>query len=254
MHIQLTNKTIVVTGAGSGIGRAIALECAASGASVVLADLQAAGLEETRRLILESGVQGVVDPLPMRTDVRDYRDVQRLFERACAQFGSLHGVVANAGIGKPVTPSTEISLEDWNSIISVNLTGTFLTLTEAARVLIRQGQGGSLIATGSSTAVRVAAGLLPYVASKAGVHGMVQALAVELGPHRIRVNTLVPGLTATPLTVALPGYIEAAQKLLPMGEIAQAVEHARLVVLALSDAVPHMTGSLLKIDAGRTIA
>lgn len=251
MHVSLAGKTVLITGAESGIGRAIACECAAAGAAVALVGLSADGLADSRRMIVDASPDAVT-PLAIQADVREPAEIDRAFEHCCSQFGCLDGCVANAGVARAVTPSQDLSLHDWNAIVAVNLTGTFLTLKAAARLLLRQGRGGSLLATGSSTAIRVAPGLLPYIAAKAGVHAMVGVLAVEWGPHRIRVNALVPGLTSTPMTLAWPGYIEPLARQLPLGSIAEPVEHARLAVFALSDAAPHMTGTLLKVDAGRT--
>jgi NAD(P)-dependent dehydrogenase (short-subunit alcohol dehydrogenase family) len=187
------------------------------------------------------------------TDIRNAAAVESLFELALRRFGRIDGVVANAGIIGARKPAPELSLEDWRHVLDVNLTGTFLTVLEAARVLVRQGQGGSIIATGSSTALKPVPGLLPYVASKGGVHALMHALALELAPHRIRVNTLVPGTTATDATRAMPGYLDQVAQSLPMGEVVDAAELGRYVAFALSDQLPHLTGTHLKIDAGRTL-
>jgi NAD(P)-dependent dehydrogenase (short-subunit alcohol dehydrogenase family) len=138
-------------------------------------------------------------------------------------------------------------------MIETNLTGTFLTVQAAARVLIAQGRGGSIVATGSSSVLRPAPRLSAYAASKGGVHAMMQAIAVELAPYRIRVNTLVPGTTATDATRALPGYLEKVAAALPLGEVVTTEELGEYVAFVLSDACPHLTGALLKLDSGRTI-
>lgn len=255
-NILLHGKAIVVTGAESGIGREIARACAAAGARVAVAGLQVSGLHETIALIAADAAAGE-RPLPesfaMATDVSDQARVRALFDEVLARFGTLDGAVCNAGVINRRANATELRLEEWQRTIAVNLTGTFLTLSEAARVMLAQGCKGSLIATGSSSAIRGITGMLPYIASKAGVHAMVQALALELGPHGIRVNTLVPGTTETSLTLNMPGYLAEAASQLPMREVVQAAELARFVLFALSDAAPHMTGTLLKIDSGRTI-
>lgn len=247
MVMDLTSKTIVVTGADSGIGRAIAVTCAEMGASVVVAGLQAGGLEQTAALAGNGA-------MPLKVDITQEDEVEALFERATGQFGAVHGIVANAGISGKKTEFASLSLADFRAVVEVDLVGTFLTLRAAAGLLIEQGRGGSIVVTGSSTAIRPLPGLTPYVAAKAGLHAMVEGLAVELGPHRIRVNTLVPGTTATPLTRAMPGHLEIAAKALPLGEVVEVEELARLTAFALSDAAPHMTGTLLKIDSGRTVS
>jgi NAD(P)-dependent dehydrogenase (short-subunit alcohol dehydrogenase family) len=248
--IDLRNKSIVVTGAESGIGRAIALRCASLGGMVCAAGYDAAGLKETvGQADLSNGGQ-IID---FQVDIRQPSAIEAMFDLTCERFGGLTSVVANAGVIS-LAPFEELTLAEWERIISVNLTGTFQTLWHAARILIKQGRGGSLIATGSSTAVRVIPNAVAYVASKGGVHAMMEALALELGKHRIRVNTLVPGQTATPPLRAIPGYLEKAASVLPLQEVTEPEELGWLAAFALSDLTPHMTGSHLKIDSGRTIS
>ena len=249
--ISLTGKIVVVTGAASGIGRAIALTCAELGAQLCIADIDSAALERVRA---EADALGGAPAVACATDIGDPGQVDRLFAAVDARYGRLDAVVANAGIVAQTGAAHQTSLEDWNRMLAVNLTGTFLTVSAAARYLIRQERGGSILATGSSTALRVMAGGAAYIASKGAVHALLQAMAVELGPHRIRVNTIVPGTTDTRPLQAVPGLRERAAEATPLGEIAEPVELARLVAFALSDAAPHMTGSHLKIDSGRTIA
>ena len=248
---NLSGKTIVVTGAESGIGREIALECARQGANVVVAGVQAPLIAET---VAEIEAHGAGQALGVRADVSVEKDVRDLFRQTLDCFGKLSGVVANAGISGPAQETISTPLAEWDRMIAVNLTGCFLTCREAAEILLKQGHGGSIIATGSSAAVRILPGRIPYIAAKAGVHGMMNALALELAPHKIRVNTLVPGTTATPLVKSIPGHIEAAVKTVPMGEIVDPAEIARYVAFVLTDAVPHLTGAQLKVDSGRTVA
>lgn len=211
--------------------------------------MDAGRLDEAAAAIEAAGASALAVP----TDIASAEAVARLFDAALERFGHINGVVANAGIIGARKAVVELTLEDWRQVLDVNLTGTFLTVMEAARVLVRQGQGGSIIATGSSTALRPVSGLLAYVASKGGVHALMQSLALELAPHRIRVNTLVPGTTATDATRAMPGYLDQVAQSLPMGEVVDAAELGRYVAFALSDQLPHLTGAHLKIDAGRTI-
>lgn len=246
--MRIDGKVVIVTGAESGIGRAIAESCAREGASLVLAGLSRQGLEETGQEI------GADRALVVPVDICDRPAVAKMIADALAHFGRLDAVVANAGIALPKRPFLETPDEDWDRTISVNLTGTYNTVLAAARALVAQGAGGSILATGSSTALRGMAGLTPYAAAKAGVHGLLRQLALELAPHRIRVNTLVPGTTATPLALSLPGHLEAAAQALPLGSVVTPEELGRYVAFALSDAMPHMTGALLCVDSGRTIA
>ncbi len=247
---RLAGKVFAITGAESGLGRAMALRAASDGAKVVAAGLDKTGLEETVASMSNFEGDGVAVP----TDVTDPDQIKALMQAAVSEFGRLDGAIANAGAFNAWTNFVDWDLADWNRVVGVNLTGTFLTLQAAARVLIGQGEGGSLLATGSSTAIRPAPNLLPYVSSKGGVHQMMRALAVELAPHKIRVNTIVPGMARTPPVTDVEGYIDAGIKNVPMGEIVEPEEIAALVAFALSDEAPHMTGTELKIDAGRTSA
>ena len=246
--MSLSGKVVLVTGAESGIGRAIATVCAAQGAEVCLAGIDEAGLAGTSALIAAAATP----PLAVRTDIRDADQIDHLFGEIDARHGRLDAVVANAGIIAHSGPMHETSIEDWDRVMAVNLRGTFLTLRAGARYLIAQGRGGSLLATGSSTAVRAAPGGAAYIASKGGVHALMQALVTELGPHGIRVNTIVPGQTATEPLKQIPGFLEKAASQLPLGRVAEPEEIAQLVAFAISDAAPSMTGTLLKIDSGRT--
>lgn len=248
MTQALAGKVIVVTGAESGIGRAIAVECAAQGARLCIAGIDAARLAETGALIAAAGAA----PLAVPTDITDADAIDRLYAAIAARYGRLDGVVANAGIILHSGPLHETSLTDWDRTIDTNLRGTFLTLRAGARYLVAQGQGGSILATGSSTAVRPAAGGAAYIASKGAVHALMRAMVSELGPHGIRVNLIVPGQTATPPLQRIEGFLEAAAAKLPLGRVAEPEEIARLVAFALSDAAPSMTGALLTVDSGRT--
>jgi NAD(P)-dependent dehydrogenase (short-subunit alcohol dehydrogenase family) len=228
------------------------MQCASFGANIVAAGIARDALRKTAGEI--NGSEGEGRAVAVPTDIRSKDEIEALFQAALATYGRLDGAVANAGVIGQKIAAIEMPLADWEAILAVNLTGTFLTVMEAGRILVRQGQGGSIIATGSSSALRTVPGLLGYAASKGGVHVMMQALALELAPHRIRVNTLVPGTTATDAVRALPGYLETVAKALPMGEVVEVGELGRMVAFALSDALPHLTGSLLKVDSGRTIA
>ena len=248
---DLTGKVFVVTGGESGIGQAIALRAARDGANVVVGGLQEDGLNET--VAAMSNYAG--DGMAIRTDVTEPDQVQAMIDAAVERFGRLDGAVANAGAFVKQTPFAEMELDDWNRLVAVNLTGVFLTLQSTLKVLLAQGEGGSLLATGSSTAIRPIPGMVPYTASKGGVHQLMRALAIELAEHKIRCNTIVPGVTRTQaLMVGGPEYASRGLKYVPMDELVEPEEHAALASFALSDEAPHMTGTLLKIDAGRTSA
>ena len=249
----LAGKVVAVTGGETGIGRAIVLRCAAEGAHVAAAGIQPDKLDEVVGRAEEAQSPGRVIAVP--TDVRERAQIDALFERTVAEFGRFDAVVANAATFNPQTPLIDTDMADWHRVIAVNLTGAFETLQAAARVLLAQGEGGSLLATTSSTVGRPPPGVLPYVASKGGLALMMRSLAIELAAHKIRCNTIMPGLTRTPaLDTYSDEYIETAIAAAPMGALVEPDELAGLVAFAISDEAPHMTGTVLKIDAGRTSA
>lgn len=249
---RLAGKSIVVTGGESGIGRSIVLRCLSEGASVVIAGLDEAQMSETLADCKAAGADERVLGVP--TDVTDSAQVQTAIDSAVESFGRLDAAIANAGVFTTETAFGDWDIKELERVIAVNLTGVFYVLQSAAKVLIAQGEGGSLMATGSSTALRPVAGLMPYVMSKGGVHNMLRGLAVELAPHKIKVNTIVPGLAETKPVTSVEGYVETMLKAIPMNKIVQPDELAAFVAFALSDEAPHMTGTLLKVDAGRTSA
>lgn len=239
----------VVTGAATGIGRAIAMECAAQGHKVVLAGLRGADLDEALALVRAN----MGDAIAVPTDVTMASQIAELFDEVTRHYGGVDGVVANAGIAHASKPFIEQSEDTVQAMLTTNVIGTFLTVQEAARRMIGQGAGGSIVITGSSTAVRPVPGLLPYGISKGAVHALAKAAALELAPHRVRVNLLVPGTTATPLVMSIPGREKAAASETPMGEIVQPEELAKAAAFMLATDAPHMTGAQITVDSGRTI-
>ena len=247
---NLSGKTLIVTGAETGIGRAIALRAARDGASVTAAGINEEGLREVLATAEKNGFKNKFST--MKVDIRDVGQVQDMVDKTTGKFGRLDGLVANAGVMIERRPFIESTHQEWHSVLSVNLLGTFHTLQAATRVLRKQGEGGCLLVTTSSNAVRPGPQASSYVASKGAIHHMVRSLAVELAPEKIRVNAIVPGLTLTPGTQNRPGHIERGLKHIPMGEIVMPEEIAEIVAFALSDEAPHLTGTELKVDGGRT--
>ncbi len=251
-YYDLSGKTVLVTGAEVGIGRAIALRALADGANVAIAGINKEMREETTTLVREAGF---IDRfMALCADIRDVDQVQKMVDDTVAKFGYLSAVVANAGVMVVRRPFLELTHEEWHNVIAVNLHGTFYTLQAATRVLKAQGRGGDLFVTTSSNAVRPSPMASAYVASKGAIQQMVRALAVELASDRIRVNSIIPGLTLTPGTTSREGHIERGKRNIPMGEVTMPDELAALVSFALSGEAPHMTGTDLKIDGGRTSA
>ena len=254
----MDNETIIVSGAASGIGRAVALACAERGARVGVLDINAdaAGqvVDEARRL-------GAPDAEPLVCDVSDERDVEKAFAHCVARLGTPSGLHANAGI-EINQPAHLMRLADWQRVLQVNLTGIFLCCRQAIRAMIAGGQGGSIVCTSSPSAFVgfAGGGNSAYGASKGGISALVRSLAIDYAPHGIRVNAVVPGATDTPLLLlgkpdgerseTRNELLRQASQQIPLGRLAQPGEVANAVTWLLSGEASYVTGSHLVCDGG----
>lgn len=249
----LAGKSFVITGAGSGIGRAIALACAEAGANLCLAGRNLSKLEDAAGRARADGAAG--DILVAATDIDSTESVAAMYAAALDQFGgTLDGLVANAGVMAPSPPVQDFDEAAFRQAIDVNLLGTARTVAQGAKILVEQGRGGAILATGSSLVYRSGPFMSAYVTSKAAVHGFMNTVALDLAPHRIRVNLLVPGTSSTPPLQAMEGFLERAAAATPLGEVVSPDELGRFAAFLLGDAVPHMTGAALVVDSGKSIA
>ena len=242
---RLDGRAVLVTGAGSGIGRATARLAAEEGATIAAVDVDEAILAATVETIRGAG--GRI--FARGADVAERQDLITAIDALAIEVGRFHGVFANAAILPPPAPVGELDWQRWGRVIDVNLTGAVLTLVSALPHTV---DGGSLLASGSSMAIRPRAGRLAYVAAKAGLHAAAKALALELAERRIRVNVLAPGLTDTPMVRGIPGHIESGLASVPLGDLVPPEEVAALAVHLLSDAAQHITGAVFSVDGGRT--
>jgi 3-oxoacyl-[acyl-carrier protein] reductase len=235
----LSGKVAVVTGAGSGIGRATARRFAAAGASVVAVDLEAERCE---------------DGLALAADVTDAGDMRRVVETAVERFGGLDVFHNNAGMPTETKPVTEITREEWDRVLDVNLTAFFLAV-QAVIPAMRERGGGSIIVTASIIARRPRPGLAAYIAAKSGVTGLARALALELAPDRIRVNVINPGPARTPMLsrFGLGADDDAIGDGLPLGRLVEPEDIAAAAEYLASDAASAVTGSVFNVDAGRDL-
>jgi 3(or 17)beta-hydroxysteroid dehydrogenase len=256
---ELEGRVALVTGAASGIGRAAALRLARAGARVVVADVDEAG-GRTARELAASGA----DAWFARLDVTDETGWRRTVEEAVGRWSRLDCLVNGAGVAV-AGGVTELSLEQWRRVLSVNLDGTFLGTKHAVAAMRRLGAGGSIVNVSSASGLVGSPGASAYCASKGGVRLFTKAVALECAKDGIRVNSLHPGAVRTPMwekaewwpgLVAKAGSADAAYRVLesatPMGRMADPAEVAEAILYLASDASRFVTGSELVIDGGFT--
>ncbi len=255
----LEGQPALVTGANSGIGEAVALGLARAGADVVVNYVaNPAAAEDVAHRIEGFGRRAIA----LKADVSDEDDVRQMFARAIQHFGTLHILVNNAGLQRDSTLDA-MTLEQWNTVIKVNLTGQFICAREAAREFKRRGvQPNVSVAAGkilcmSSVHQRIPwAGHANYAASKGGVMLMMQSIAQELAPERIRVNSIAPGAIRTPINTAAwntPKAYADLMTLVPYRRIGEPEDIARAAVWLVSDAADYVTGTTLFVDGGMSL-
>ena len=244
----LENKTAMVTGGASGIGRAVAMAHAREGARVIVSDVDEAGGAETVALIRQA-TKGATASFVM-ADASSPDDHERLVREAVQQYGGLHVACNNAGIAGELTPAAELSVEAWRKVIEVNLSGVFYAL-RAQIAQMRTVGGGAIVNMASVLGQVGTPALSAYVAAKHGVVGLTQAAALENAAGGIRINAVGPGYIDTPLLDALPDdERQGLVALHPIGRLGTAEEVAELVVWLSSDRASFVTGSYHPVDGG----
>ena len=247
---RLSGKTAVITGAGSGIGRAASLLFAAEGANLVIAD-KTDGAVETARLVTEAGGKAIA----LTGDAGDEAFVESLVAKAVAEFGGLDVAWANAGISGGWTGFDEQDGAFWAEILRVNLIGAFLLVKHASRITIPTGKG-SIICTASVAGIRSGAGGSPYSASKAGVINLAQTSANEFYGTGVRVNAICPGLIETGMTQAIfdgaraRGNEDKIGQLNPMTRGGAPIEIANAALFLASDESSYVNGQAIVVDGG----
>ena len=250
MADSFDGKVAVVTGAGSGIGRAVALAFVREGAKVVVADIAVDVGEETVRIIRDSGGEAIF----VKTDVRVASQVEALINTAVQTYERLDFASNNAAISGIVAPTHELREDDWDRYIDINLKGVWLCMRYQIQQMLHQG-GGAIVNTSSSASLRAAPNIPAYAASKAGVNGLTKTAAIEYARKGIRVNAICPGATLTPM---IEGFVanspdhtlEGVGDSLPMGRMGNPEEQAEAVIWLCSDASSFVTGAILSVDGG----
>ena len=256
---RLAGQTAIVTGASSGIGEAMARELAAAGAAVVVNYHR--GSDEAD-VIVGDIVRADGRAIAVKADVSREGDVRELFARTVEQFGTVDILVSNAGIQQDASLA-EMTLAQWQKVIDVNLTGSFLCAREATREFLRRGPRpevskatGKIIFTSSVHEIIPWAGHVNYAASKGGVMLFMKSIAQELGPHRIRVNSIAPGAIRTNINTeawSTPEAEGALLKLIPYGRVGDPVDIGRIAAWLASDDADYVHGVSIVADGGMTL-
>lgn len=248
----MTARSILITGAGSGFGRATALKLAAEGARLMLGDLNLPAAEETARLALERGGEARAQAL----DVTEEKSVQSFTNAAVKAYGRIDGAFNSAGVLGPLGPMAEVALADFDRVMAVNTRGVWLCMQAQLRAMLNAPapEGGYSIVNAASIAGLIGSPMLPaYTASKHAVVGMTRAAARFYGKSRIRVNCVCPGPVETPLAGPLFGsqsYKDMMMARQALPEFGKVEDVAGLVVWLLSPAASMVTGTPARIDAG----
>ncbi len=247
--MKLQDKVAVITGAGSGIGRAIAKLFAAEGAKVVAADVVPAGLEQVVDEIKAAGGTAV----SVVVDVSKVQDVENMIDTALGQFGRLDVLVNNAGIMDRVLPVGECPDEVWNRVMAVNLNGPFYACRKAVPIMVKQG-GGVIINTASEAGLRGGVAGAAYTSSKHAVIGLTKNIASYYGKDGVRCNAICPGAVATAIGLGGEPHLEAVSRLMKVTELsprtAQPEEIAKVALFLASDDASFVNGVALIADGG----
>lgn len=258
-QIRLDGQTAIVTGASSGIGKATALELAAAGANVVVNYIgNSSSADEIVKEIIANGGQAI----DFKCDVSNKEQVQAMVDATVARFGTVDILINNAGLQKDAA-FIDMTLEDWQFVLNVNLTGQFLCAQAVTKEFLRRGPRpevsaslGKIICMSSVHQLIPWAGHINYAASKGGVAMFMESLAQELGPQKIRVNSIAPGAIKTPINTMAWATPEAEQKLLrliPYNRVGSTSDIGNVVVFLCSDLSDYMHGTTVYVDGGMTL-
>lgn len=250
-RIDLGGTVALVTGASRGLGRAMALALAEAGADVGLAGRSAPDLARTAEEAARRGVRAEV----FHAEMGEAQDIDALAAAAVRAFGRIDVLVNNAGISGAEKTVVDLTPEDWDEVLAVNLRGPALCARAVARTMVER-RRGRIINIASIGAITPIARLAPYCASKAGLVQLTRVMAVELARHNVQVNAVCPGYFATPMNEAFfasPAGQEAIRRSIPMRRLGDPAELGPTIVFLASDASSFMTGSVVVVDGGQTL-
>jgi NAD(P)-dependent dehydrogenase (short-subunit alcohol dehydrogenase family) len=248
---RLEGRVALVTGGGTGIGRAAALAYSREGAKVVVAGRRSSEIDETVRLIVANG--GVGCPVP--TDVAVAQQVRELVDVTVERYGRLDAAFNNAGIEGTIAPITELAEADFDEVIAINLKGAWLSIKYEIAAMLSLGNGGSIVNTSSFLAKGASVGSTVYSASKGGLDALIRAVAIEYGPHNIRINNINPGAIRTPMFERLGGdeQLDLIESFTPLRRVGDPADAGDVAVWLSTDEARFVTGQTLMVDGGISI-
>jgi 3-oxoacyl-[acyl-carrier protein] reductase len=244
--MKLDGKVALITGAGSGIGRATALLFASEGAQVAVNDINPSSAERAAEAIRQTGGKAIALP----ADVAEEKEVTLMVEKAIKELGGVHILVNNAGAGG-AGPVLESTVAGWDRVMAVNLRGTYLCSRQAGRWMVGQ-KAGKIVNISSIAALRFRNNMSAYASAKAGIVNFTRALALEWAPYHINVNCIIPGGIRTAMTEAYLSKLSPDQikELIPLGRIGEPEDIARAALFLVSDDASFITGAALAVDGG----
>lgn len=246
--MRLVNKVAIVTGATGGIGRAITTRFAQEGADLVVVYFRSTSANDVVKEVKTLGRKAI----SVRTDISNFAEVDAMVQKTVAEFGKIDILVNNAGTTSTRAILPDMTEEDWDKVISVNLKGYFICALLVSRQMIKQ-QKGKIINISSIAADTTYSGQLAYVAAKGGVNSLTRAAAIDLASYHINVNAIAPGSTDTPLLRKEREKLEKRTAKIPMGRIARPEDIAAAALFLASEDSDHVTGNVMVVDGGEVI-